>query len=142
MEKFCDTVMTGTNHPGSSIAAFIVRCVHVALIIWMIWAPFSNHTESLIMHAIFSPFLMIHWVTSNDTCALTVLEKHLRGLDNDGQSFIHSIVAPIYVIPDRSLRTCVFSSTIVLWLVTLHRLNTKRINQTLFNGRTKNAWAG
>jgi hypothetical protein len=134
--------MSGTN-PGSPIAAFIVRCVHIALIGWMIWAPFSNHTESLIMHAIVAPFLMMHWLTSNDTCALTVLEKHLRGLDDDGQSFIHSIVAPIYVIPDSSLRSCVFSSTIVLWFVTLHRLHMKRINQTLFiNGRKKNAWAG
>ena len=112
---------------ASVLAALLVRVIHIALIVWMIWAPFSDHDESLALHAITAPFPMLHWAMSNDQCALTVLEKKLRGLQHDDQSFIHSIVAPVYVISDASLRTIVFGTTFGLWLITLYRLH-KRWN--------------
>ena len=112
-----------------SAAGFLVRVIHIIFILWMIWAPFSKHDESLVMHAIVAPFLMIHWMTGNSQCALTLLEKHLRGLEDDTQSFIHSIVAPVYVISDESLKTWVFASTIVLWFISLSRINVKRVKK-------------
>jgi len=98
----------------------------MALIAWMIWAPFSDNDEFLMLHAITAPFLMLHWTLNNDQCALTVVEKHLRGLEHDHQSFIYTIVAPVYVIPDESLKKFVFVSTFVLWLITIQKLRTRK----------------
>jgi hypothetical protein len=113
-------------------AAIVVRIVHVAFIAWMIYAPFSKIDEFLVMHAILVPFLMLHWLTSSDGCALTLLEKRLRGLECNSQSFIHSIVAPVYVIDDASLKTVVMAGTLGLWLVTLRQLSVAKIKQVIF----------
>lgn len=100
----------------------IVRIVHLGFIAWMIWAPFSGTPEILLMHAVMCPFLMLHWLTNSDGgCFLTLLEKKLRGIDDD-ESFIHSIVAPLYVIDDAVLKKVVFGTTLVLWGITLGNL--------------------
>jgi hypothetical protein len=103
-------------------AGSLVRILHLGFIFWMIYAPFSGINEFLLLHAVICPFLMLHWLTSSSGCALTLLEKKVRGLDHDDESFIHSIVAPIYVIDDASLRPIVWTSTMVLWLITLRKL--------------------
>lgn len=112
-------------------AGIFVRILHLGFIFWMIYAPFSGIDEFLLLHAVICPFLMLHWLTSSTGCALTLLEKTMRGLKHDNQSFIHSIVAPVYVIDDASLKPIVWSSTMVLWVITLSRL--KRL-QTIWPG--------
>lgn len=106
--------------------AFGIRMIHIGFIMWMVWVPFTNNDSMLMMHAIISPFLMLHWILNNDGCALTVMEKHLRNLDHDHESFIHSIVSPIYKIDDATLRPLVFSLTLGLWFVTLHKVISRK----------------
>lgn len=105
----------------------VVRAIHILFIVWMIYAPFSGREDMLVLHAIVAPFLMLHWILSDAGCILTQIEKYLRGLDHESESFIHSIVAPIYVIDDRSLKPCIFGSTIVLWLITLSQLDREMV---------------
>lgn len=110
-----------------------IRMIHICFILWMIWVPFTNNETMLMMHAIISPFLMLHWIFNSDGCALTLLEKHVRGLDHDNESFIHSIVSPIYKIDDATLRPIVFGLTMGLWYITLSRLkykNQKQVKRT------------
>lgn len=107
-------------------AATIVRAVHILFIAWMVWAPWSGSRDVLVIHAVACPFLMMHWLTSTDGCVLTLMEKHLRGLERDDQSFIHSLVAPVYVIDDAQLRTLVTLGTAGLWAVTLTKLGMLR----------------
>lgn len=112
----------------------IVRALHVLFIAWMIYAPFSNNEEMLVFHAIVAPFLMLHWSLNDSGCILTQVEKHLRGLQDDSQSFIHSIVAPIYVIDDRTLQPVVFATTIALWLITLSRIDRAMVRRVFKTG--------
>lgn len=98
---------------------------------------FSNNDEFIVLHAIICPFLMLHWLTSTSGCALTLLEKRLRGLKEDSQSFIHRIVAPIYVIDDASLKTVVFGATMGLWAVSLSKLSRRRVMRALKPPPTK-----
>lgn len=99
-----------------------IRILHLGFIAWMVYAPFSGNDRFLVLHAMVCPLLILHWLTSSTGCALTLLEKHVRGLDDDNESFIHKIVAPIYVIDDSDLKKVVFGVTIGLWLVTLRNL--------------------
>lgn len=111
------------------IISWFIRVLHILFIAWMVWAPFSGNEDMLVFHAMISPFLMLHWVLNDSGCILTQLEKRVRGLKQDSQSFIHSIVAPIYVIDDNTLKPCVFMTTIVLWLITLSQINKDMIKR-------------
>lgn len=114
-------------------AWILVRILHILFIAWMVYAPFSGNEVMLVFHAMIAPFLMLHWILHADGCILTVLEKHLRGIDNDSQSFIHSIVGPIYMIDDASLKKIVFMTTFALWMITLSQLNRDMITR-VFTG--------
>lgn len=106
-----------------------VRTLHILFIAWMVYAPFSKNETMLVFHAIVSPFLMLHWILSDDGCILTHIEKHIRGLEHTSQSFIHSIVAPIYVIDDTTLKPIVFATTIGLWMITLRQVDMAMIKR-------------
>jgi hypothetical protein len=112
----------------SEFAATCIRVLHILFIAWVVYAPFSNNDEFLVLHAVVCPFLMLHWMTSSAGCVLTVLEKRLRGLDTDDESFMHKLVAPIYVIDDTTLRNVVFGATMGLWIITLMRLKKKYLD--------------
>ena len=112
---------------SSDLAATLIAVVHLGFLGWMVWAPFSRKDEHVVMHAVICPFLMLHWVTSSDGCALTMLEKRLRGLDTDAESFVHKIVAPIYVIDDAVLKRFVFAATLGLWYVSLRQVTWTKV---------------
>lgn len=119
---------------GAEIAALLVRAIHLGFIAWMIYAPFSGIDEFLVLHVILVPFLMLHWLTSSSGCFLTLLEKKMRGLDTDDESFIHSIVAPIYVIDDASLKYAVMATTLGLWAVSLRRVSWAKFQTVVKTG--------
>lgn len=111
----------------------LVRTLHILFIAWMIYAPFSKNETMLVFHAIISPFLMLHWILSDSGCILTHIEKHIRGLEHTSQSFIHSIVAPVYVIDDNRLKPFVFASTIGLWLITLRQVDMDMVQRAFLH---------
>lgn len=115
----------------------IVQMIHLGFIAWMIYAPFSGIDELIVLHSIICPFLILHWMMNADGCVLTLIEKHLRGLENDGESFIHKIVAPIYVIEDSTLKQFVFIVTLGLWMVSLKQLNIQRIKDMFVLKKTE-----
>ena len=78
------------------VVANIIRFLHVLLLVFLLLIPFSNDKYLLKLHLLLIPFLMIHWITNNDTCALTEIEKYLRGTSNGYQTFIGSLVGPVF----------------------------------------------
>lgn len=106
----------------SFFLADLVAALHACFVAWMVLVPAcSGCLQTLCLHALVAPFLMLHWVLHNDGCALTMIKKHLRGVD-DEHSFMWNLVNPIYVIEDSALKQVVFVATVVLWGVTLFRL--------------------
>ena len=73
----------------------IIRLLHFLVIGFFIISPFRDNLQILLIHFISVPFLYLHWVTNNDTCALTLAEKYLRNVD-DNHSFIYNVIAPFY----------------------------------------------
>lgn len=102
--------------------ADLVALLHLAFIVWMCAAPFARDLQHVGLHAILCVFLLGHWVLGNKTCAFTILEKALRGLQTDEESFIHSIVGPVYEVPDAKLKVLVRWMTVCLLLVSVYRL--------------------
>lgn len=99
--------------------------------------PFIGDEYWLSLHLVIIPFIMLHWVTNQTVCALTELEKIVRGGCEDGdtilgqivtpiykdESFIGRIIAPIHTFEDAdSEKRAVWIGLTVLWVITLGRL--------------------
>lgn len=108
--------------PTRGLAANVISALHWALVLFMVWAPFGSSRTALVLHLIATPFLWAHWLLNDDTCFLTLVEKQLRGLENDSASFFHALVSPVYKMPDSDVRAACWLASIVLWLVTLSRV--------------------
>ena len=106
-----------------SIGADVIRVMHIGLIIFVCVMPFSGAETSApyLLHLVVVAGLLFHWLFHTDVCALTLLESSLRGTTND-KSFIHSLVSPIFKIPDVKLRRLVMKITVILGLTSLSML--------------------
>lgn len=79
----------------------------------------------LVLHLIMIPFLWMHWLLNDDTCALTLIEQKLRGLDASDckkKSFFFNLVSPVYKIKDDGIRKAAWMASIGLWLVTVSKV--------------------
>ena len=110
-----------------SVAADIVRLIHLALVIFVVVTPFIGKHASwsvLVLHCMTVITLVVHWMTGQSACFLTMMESALRGIPT-GKSFMHSIVSPVYQIEDVDLRHIVHRVTPVLGLISAFHLSTK-----------------
>lgn len=101
--------------------AALVGALHLALVAFVVWAPFSGSDAALALHFFLVPFLWLHWALNDDTCALTLLESRLRGVDAS-ESFVHRVVSPVYKIRDEHARLVAWGASAGLWLVTATRV--------------------
>lgn len=120
-------------------AAVLVTILHLAFAAFMLLAPFSNSKLLIVLHAIITPFILFHWICNDDTCFLTLVERYLRGIDDTETSFFHSIVSPIYKLPDIVVGRTVWIVTVLLGLLSWYRVHEmggmmqalKEVNQNL-----------
>lgn len=113
------------------LAAWFIRIIHYLVVAFFVIAPFTNDQRLLSIHFIGVPFLMLHWITNQSTCALTEMEKFLTGKTDDDDTFIGKIVGPVYKFQSpESADTFVWGVLVLLWLFTLYKL--KRDNFSHF----------
>ena len=106
----------------SPVLATVVWVLHMAFVAFMVLAPFSDDDEFVTLHFLGTPFLWLHWALNDDTCALTLLEKNLRGIRADNKSFFHSLVSPVYKIRDEHVRVLAWGASVVLWFVSASKV--------------------
>lgn len=114
----------------------LIIVLHILFILFVVIAPFTNFTFLLLIHAIIVPFMMLHWVTNNNICALTVMEQHLReqiyGKENATKDdcFTCKLIEPVYDFTNDkgSLTLYIYLVTIALWCVTIYKLYWKYQN--------------
>ena len=100
---------------SSSWAANAIAAIHVVFVAWMLCAPWSNHSDVRAAFLVLTPFIWLHWILNDSTCALTLLECKLRGVPATA-SFVHRIVAPVYSIGDSTVQRVSWAVTVALWL--------------------------
>ncbi len=109
------------------IAADIIWFIHVLIVLWFLIIPFTNYKNQLDLYILIVPFLLFHWATNNDICALTFLEKILRNKKHDSDTFFYGIIRPIYIIPNNILGLIIKMITIGLFYYVLI-IRTQKIN--------------
>jgi hypothetical protein len=121
----------GLSQYTSILLANSVRVFHIILILFVLFAPFLNSPALWVLHITFSISLLVHWVSNNNTCSLSIFEAKLRGLEYT-DSFSHQFIAPIYDISKTQWsRTC-YIVTIGLMSISIYYLyNSKAFTKAL-----------
>ena len=103
--------------------AQIIGLIHYLLIVFIIGAPFFGSEYFLTLHIVIIPFIMLHWVTNQSVCALTEIEKLVRGEKDDDKTFFGQVVGPVYKFKTQGdENTCLWTLLIALWMITLYKL--------------------
>jgi hypothetical protein len=98
---------------------FVFHCI---IILFVLFAPFTNIPALLILHITFAISLMVHWNANSNVCSLSVLEAHLRGLDTREDTFTHQFVAPMYDISSTEWSNIVWIITTVVLCISIYKL--------------------
>ena len=80
------------------VLATCVQVAHWGIVAASVSAPFCGDRYIALADAVWLAGVMIHWLCTDNTCALSVLEKALRGVD-DQQSFFYNLMSTIFT-PD------------------------------------------
>ena len=114
-----------------------IRIIHILVRIFILATPFFGGDYLLSLHFLIIPFIMLHWITNQSVCALTEMEKLVRGgceskdtffgqvMDPiyQSESFVGRLVAPFYTFEDKETETlAVWVGLTGLWLITLYKL--------------------
>ena len=116
----------------SCILLYIILAMHVLLMLFILLVPFFGSNYLLTMHFIIVPFIILHWVVNNNTCALTIMEHKIRetmtGTVCDVNDCItYRIVSPVYDFNKNynNFSSIIYIITISLWLISAYRLYSK-----------------
>ncbi len=109
----------------------LIIIIHTILVLFIIIVPFTNSNYLLFLHAIICPFIMLHWLLSDNTCALTLMEKFVRQKINgnieplkDEDCFTCRIIDPVYKFTENYAdhSTVAYISVTILWLISVCKL--------------------
>ena len=119
------------------IWASVVRVIHIAIVLAIIICPFIVTGVNLTLYVVIIPFIVLHWYTNNNTCALTTLERAIRRRSNPDsenvepeekeECFTCDLIEPVYDVhknmPSFSSNG-IYIITLMLWLFAAARLRT------------------
>lgn len=117
----------------------IILICHLVIVLFVVITPFFNSNYLLFMHSIIVPFIVFHWITNNDMCALTLIEKEIRKRLNknydDSNCFTCKIIEPVYNFKNNNVdkKSFIYNITIFLWIVSVSKLYIKHKNKQINN---------
>ncbi len=125
----------------NNILLFLINVIHILVILFVVITPFTNSLFLLSLHSFIVPFIMLHWLLNNDTCAITVAEKFVRTKMNGGQvvndndCLSYKVIGPVYNFMNDNVdySKWTWTMTFTLWLITIIKLYYKYENGELSN---------
>jgi hypothetical protein len=78
-----------------ALADFIFG-LHVLLFLFVIGAPFFASPDWILIDLMLMVSVYFHWILRDNTCALTVLEKVIRGTPDDKETFFGRLFGEAY----------------------------------------------
>jgi hypothetical protein len=70
--------------------------LHVLALLFVIGTPFVGSPKWILIDLMFMTSIYIHWLLNDNTCALTVLEKCIRGTPEDKSTFFGRLFGEAY----------------------------------------------
>ncbi len=114
----------------NNILLFLINLIHILVILFVVITPFTNSLFLLFLHSFIVPFIMLHWLLNNDTCAITVAEKFVRiqmnggNPVNDDDCLSYKVIGPVYNFMNQNVdySKWTWTMTTTLWLITMTKL--------------------
>ncbi len=109
----------------------LITLLHTLFVLFVIFIPFTNMNYFLMLHAIFLPFIMLHWICNDNTCILTVVERNLRkriyGKVDEEDCVTCRLIEPVYDFRKNyaTFSVIIYTITILLWLISVGKLGYK-----------------
>lgn len=108
---------------------YLINIIHLLYLLFIIIVPFTNSNYLLLLHSIIVPFMVLHWITNNNTCSLTIAEHYIRkelyGGDVDkNECFTSKLIEPIYDFTQNyeQFSNYIYIITILLWCLSTGKL--------------------
>ena len=111
----------------NNLLANIVSIFHTIVVLFELFAPFSDIPALLILHITFSVTLLSHWYGNSDVCSLSYLESFLRGKPYT-EGFTYKFIGPMYNISQTEWSQLCYILTIGLMCISIYKL----INHPIF----------
>ncbi len=110
----------------------IIALVHILLVLFVVLTPFVGSNYFLLLHSIFVPFMMFHWLCNDNTCILTIIEKKIRkSVQGDKYKkedcITCKLIEPVYDFRKnyKTFSIIIYSLTTLFWAISAGRLYCK-----------------
>ena len=87
---------------NNNLLANIISFIHGWILSFIIITPFIGEIQLVFLNTLFMFLVMLHWYMNNNICALTLIEKILRGKRYDNETFFGQIFGKVYSIGNDS----------------------------------------
>lgn len=109
----------------NNIVANILFILHVFIFLFVVVTPFTNYDILILLNMVFMMGIFLHWIVNNNICALTVLEKKLRGKENDEETFFGKLFGSVYTFgKDEKISWIILIGLILFSLIKVIKRNT------------------
>lgn len=102
-------------------AANIIFLIHLLTVLFVVITPFTGIQDAMFLDFMFMSGILVHWIGSDSTCCLTVLEQYLRDETDPEQTFMGKIMGPVYTFGNQKFVTQL--GLFLLMMITLYRLD-------------------
>ncbi len=116
----------------------IIQACHIFILVFTLGVPFTGINGLLFLHSVAMPLLLSHWVSNNNVCSLTFLEKKIRKKLNKNKDesiairdcFTCKIIEPVYDLKknNKSINHILYPVVITVWVITVSKLILKYKN--------------
>lgn len=106
-----------------NLLPFCIHVFHVFVVMYITLVPFFIEIPMfLILHITSCVSLLTHWAYNNNSCSLTLLECHLRGIKPQ-DAVSHRFIAPVYnIVSDNDWTAILYVSVVLLMLISIYKL--------------------
>lgn len=109
----------------NNIVANILFILHIFIFLFVVVTPFTNYDILILLNMVFMMGIFLHWIVNNNICALTVLEKKLRGKENDEETFFGKLFGHVYTFgKDEKISWVILIGLILFSLLKVIKRNT------------------
>lgn len=112
----------------NTIILKFITLIHSLIVVFVLLTPFFGSNQLLILHSITIPFIVLHWIVNQTTCAITLTERLMRrklfGNDSADDCISCKIIQPVYdfKMNNSSNIKLIYLIAGILWTISMSRL--------------------
>ena len=110
---------------NNSLIADILFLIHIAIFLFVVITPFTEYPILVLLNLVFMLGILAHWIANNNMCVLTLLEKKMRGTEDDHETFFGKLFGKVYTFgKDERLSWVILLILILFSLIKVIKNNT------------------